>query len=205
MPITNYNELKSSIADFLNRDDLTSTIPTFVSLAEADFNRTVRHWRQEKRSTAEIDTQYSGFPNDFLEPIRFHSEANGKLLELVSVSEMQNLRFANNNTLGKPEFYAITAGEFEVYPTPDSSYSAELYYYSKLDALSDSTATNWMLTNFPDAYLYGALLHSAPYLADDARVSVWAALHQKVINDINTESERTKVGSSGRRIKIRSY
>jgi hypothetical protein len=30
-------------------------------------------------------------------------------------------------------------------------------------------------------------------------------LHQKVINDINTESERTKVGSSGRRIKIRSY
>jgi hypothetical protein len=205
MPITNYSELKSSIADFLNRDDLTSTIPTFVALAEADFNRTVRHWRQEKRSTAEIDTQYSGFPNDFLEPIRFHSEANGKLLELVSVSEMQNLRFANNNTLGKPEFYAITAGEFEVYPTPDSAYSAELYYYSKLDALSDSTATNWMLTNFPDAYLYGALLHSAPYLADDARVSVWAALHQKVINDINTESERTKVGSSGRRIKIRSY
>ena len=44
MALTNYSELKSSIADFLNRDDLTSVIPTFISLAEAQFARDLRHY-----------------------------------------------------------------------------------------------------------------------------------------------------------------
>ena len=46
MAITTYAELKSSIANWLNRDDLTSVIPDFISLAEAQIARDVRHWRQ---------------------------------------------------------------------------------------------------------------------------------------------------------------
>ena len=53
MAITTYAELQSSIADFLDRDDLTSVIPTFISLAEADMNRQIRHWRQEKRANGQ--------------------------------------------------------------------------------------------------------------------------------------------------------
>ena len=50
MAITTYAELKSSIADFLNRDDLSTIAADFITLAEADIQRFVRHWRQEKRS-----------------------------------------------------------------------------------------------------------------------------------------------------------
>jgi len=57
--ITTYAELQSSIAGFLNRDDLTAEIKTFIALGEAELRRDVRHWRQEKRSTAEIDTVFS--------------------------------------------------------------------------------------------------------------------------------------------------
>ena len=66
MSISTFAELKSSIADFLNRDDLTSVIPTFIKLAEADINRNVRHWRMENRATAEVDSQYSAIPTDLL-------------------------------------------------------------------------------------------------------------------------------------------
>ncbi|MGA0985124.1 MAG: phage adaptor protein, partial [Burkholderiaceae bacterium] len=59
MTIANYSQLKTAVADFLNRDDLTSVVPTFISLAEADMQRKVRHWRMETRSTAQLDTQYS--------------------------------------------------------------------------------------------------------------------------------------------------
>ena len=74
MAITTYAELKSSITDFLNRDDLDTVAADFVTLAEADMQRKLRHWRMEKRNTAEIDTQYSAIPADFLEVIRCKTE-----------------------------------------------------------------------------------------------------------------------------------
>lgn len=206
MAITNYTDLQSAIADFLNRDDLTATIPTFISLAEADINRTVRHWRMEKRVTAELDTRYSAIPADFLEAIRFEIVSGDmRPIELISQGEMQERRYRNLNTSGKPAYYAITAGEVEVYPTPDGTYDVELYYYARTPALSVADPTNWLLTYFPDAYLYSALVHSAPYLQEDARIQVWAALQQNAINAINAESEKSKFGGAGRRLKIRAY
>ena len=206
MPITTYAELKTNIADFLNRDDLTSVSSTFVSLAEADLNRQIRHWRQEKRSTAEIDTQYSAIPADMLEVIRFYiTSGDTRPLELISQAEMLDRKFRNLNTSGQPAYYAVTAGELEVYPVPDGTYTSELYYFGKTDALSDSNTSNWILENYPDAYLYGSLIHSAPYLKDDARIQVWAALYQNAIDAINQASEKAKFGGSGRRMKIRAY
>ena len=206
MALTTYDELKDSIADFLNRDDLTSVIPDFITLAEADMNRGLRHWRQEKRSTAEIDTQYSAIPADFMEAIRFYITSNDTSpLELISQSEMVDRRYRSGDTSGKPAYYAVTAGEIEVYPTPDGTYDAELYYYSRITALSASNTSNWVLEYFPDAYLYGALVHSAPYLKDDARLQLWAALYEQAIASINRESEATKFGGSGRRMKIKAY
>ena len=206
MALTTYAELKTSIADFLNRDDLTSVIPDFITMAEAEMQRRIRHWRQEKRSTAELDTQYSAIPADFLEVISFHiSSGDYKSLELISRAQMQDRRYRSGDASGKPAFYAITAGEIEVYPTPDGTYTAELYYYSRISALSASNTSNWVLEYFPDAYLYGSLVHSAPYLKDDPRLQTWAALSKNAIDGINMESESSKFGGSGRRMKIRSY
>ena len=93
MTITNYTQLKTAIADFLNRDDLTSAIPTFVSLAEADMNRRLRHWRMQVRSTAEIDAQYSAFPADWMETIRFQiTDQTPSELELLAQAEVVDRR-----------------------------------------------------------------------------------------------------------------
>jgi hypothetical protein len=155
---------------------------------------------------AELDTQYSAIPADFLEAIRFYITSNDTSpLELISQSEMLDRRYRNADTTGKPHYYAITAGEIEVYPTPDGTYNAELYYYSRIPALSDSNTSNWVLEYFPDAYLYGALVHSTFYLKDDARVQGFAALYQSALDSINADSESSKFGGSGRRMKIRSY
>ena len=206
MAITTYAELQSNVTDFLNRDDLDAKAPTFISLAESNLSRDIRHWRQEKRSTAEIDTQYSAIPADFLEAVRFYiTSGDTRPLELISQAEMLDRKYNNLNTSGQPAYYAITAGEIEVYPVPDGTYTAELYYMANLPALSDSNTSNWLLQYYPDAYLYGSLVHSAPYLKDDARLQVWAALYQSAIDGINAESEKSKFGGSGRRMKIRAY
>ena len=49
-----YSELKSAIADFLNRQDLTSVIPTFIKFTEADINRKLRHRRMVEIEETDI-------------------------------------------------------------------------------------------------------------------------------------------------------
>jgi hypothetical protein len=207
MALTTYAELKTSVADFLNRTDLTSAIPTFISLAEADFNRKIRHWRMEKRSTAVIDSQYTSPPTDFLEPIRLSMlSGNTSPLEPVSQSQMMEQRQLGQNTSGTPRFYAITDGSIEVYPNPNSdTLTLEMVYYGRPTALSDVNTSNWLLTYYPDAYLYGALVHSAPYLADDSRIQVWASLLNNSISGINSDNESAKYGGVGLKMKARSY
>ena len=205
MSITSYSELKTAIADFLNRDDLASVVPTFITLAESSIQRRIRHWRQEKRSTITLDAQYEALPADFLEAIRFYVTSNGtNPLEPISQADMLDRKQLARDTSGRPRFYAMTAGQFELYPVPDGSYDAEIYYYSRIPALSDVAPTNWLLEYFPDVLLYGALVHSAPYLKEDARIQIWSALYQEAVDSINVSSQQAKFGS-GQRLKIRSY
>ena len=70
--------------------------------------------------------------------------------------------------------------------------------------MSDSRTTNNILTHFPDLYLYGSLLHAAPYLGDDARISIWSGLYQKALSGANVQSNEAKYGGVGLTMKIRS-
>ena len=145
------------------------------------------NYRMEKRATAELDTQYTQLPTDFLQPIRFVITASDiSTLEQASALEISKLREANNNTVGRPVNYSILDSSIEVFPAPDTTYTLELLYYEKIDPLNSGNASNWMLSNYPDAYLYGSLMHSAPFLQEDNRIQVWAALYEKAINDIKS-------------------
>lgn len=205
MPST-YAELKEEVINFLNNLAAEQTVDTFIDLTEADMSRRLRHWRMERRSTAVLDTQYSALPSDFYEPIRLITTgSNPRRIELVGQGQLMELRENNNDKSGQPEVYAITDGTIEVFPKPDGQYTLEMVYYSNIDALTSSNTSNWVLQYHPDAYLYGALMHSAPFLGEDNRLQTWSALYEKAINDMNADSDKAKFGGSGHRIKIRSY
>jgi len=203
--ITTYSELKTAVANWLNRDDLTSVIPDFIALTEADMDRKIRHWRMEQRSTADIDARYTQLPSGFMEAVRFHLDVDERPIDLVTPVFMQKQRQSNSDTSGRPLYYSIIAGQIEVWPTPDSAYTGELYYYARTTPLDDSNTTNWILDYFPDAYLYGALVHSAPYLVDDQRTQVWASLYQNAIDGINANNEKAKFGGSGLRMQVNTF
>ena len=61
-----YDELKTRIADYLNRSDLGNVIDSFIDQAESEINRKLRHKDMIKRSTAVLDNQYSQLPGDWL-------------------------------------------------------------------------------------------------------------------------------------------
>lgn len=202
MAITTYAELQTAIGDFLNRSDLTAIAPTFIDLCEADLNRRLRHWRMQTRSTATFDGQYEDLPSDFLEVIRLNIQGKNQI-ELASVAEIIEKRRQYGDTAGQPTMYAIVAGQIELYPTPDGSYTGELVYYGRIAALNDGNVTNWVLSNHPDVYLYGSLVHSAPYLKDDPRVQVWRSLYETALAGMAEEDRRFQFGGTGLRLRRR--
>jgi hypothetical protein len=204
MAITTYSELKTSIADYLNRSDLTAIIPTFIALAEAQINRDVRHWQMENRATTSFDGQYGTRPSDWIETIRLQLTGTGTTsLSLISQQAMADKRMSADNVAGKPLFYTHSESQFELYPTPDGAYAAEVLYYQQVPALSDSATGNWLLTAAPDLYLYGALIHSAPYLVEDGRTAVFAQMYGAAVNQLNLQSEASKTSGAGLKLKVR--
>lgn len=206
MAITTYDELKTSIANWLNRDDLTAVIPDFIALAEADFNRKLRHYKMIERVDATLDSRYVQVPNDWVETVRFNLVATSTVrLDFIGPEDMLEKRELNSDTAGVPRYYTQMGDSIEVFPTPAAEYPMQLAYYSKIPELSASNAYNWLLQSDPDVYLYGALMQSAPYLQDDARTQTWASLYQNALASLQKASDDTRFGGSGRRIMISSY
>jgi len=191
MALTTYTELKTSIGDWLNRSDLTTAIPDFISLAEAQVERTLRTRQMIVRANASFDAQYGAVPSDFLETksLKLTSTNPQTPLQFLSIDALDN-EAANYTASGKPKFFGVVGGQFRIVPTPDSNYTTELTYYAKLTKLSSSVASNWLLSSSPDIYLYGALLQAAPYLQDDARIQTWATLYERALNDLQTADDR---------------
>jgi len=206
MALTTYTELKASIADFLNRDDLTTVIPDFITLAESQINRDVRHWKMEARSSGQQSAadEYMQIPADWVETIRLHLTGTGtSAVNLISRDAMADKRQGDNDAGGTPMYYTHADSQFQLYPTPNAETDFELLYIQKLDALSDSNADNWLLLDSPDVYLYGALLHSAPYLAEDQRIAIWAQMYSASVQRLNEASESARFSGSGLRLKIK--
>lgn len=201
----NYSDLKTNLADWLVKDNLTTQIDTFIDLAEADMNAKLKHWRMNERTTLSVSSQYTSLPADFMAFISATlSDTTPRRMEGLSRSQIQEMRELNDDTAGKPQYFCITGGQMEVYPTPDSTYSVDLEYRTIPDALSDSNTTNWISTYHPSIYLYGALSHAAPYLKDDERIPVWVSAYREAIENANMES-RDAEGSSSLRLRINSY
>lgn len=204
MALNSYANLKTAIADFLNRDDLTAVIPDFITLAEAQIYRDIRHYEMENRATAQLDSQYLARPTDWLETIRIHLTTSGtRNLQLLSGASMADKRQGIENATGEPKFYRHAERAFEVFPTPDGTYNVEILYYQKIPALSDTNTSNWLLSEAPDVYLYGSLLHSSPYLAEDSRVGVWAQLYSAAVSKVNGAGDAASMSGSGLTMKVR--
>ena len=191
--ITNYSDLKTQVANYLGRTDLTSQIPNFISFAELRLSRDLRIRQMLKTATATMTAGDStvGLPSDFLQMRDLF--INGTPRIAISYLTPSNFtRDSRASESGKPVFYTMRGAEFEFAPVPDAAYTLQMLYYAKPDALSDSNPSNTFLANCPDALLYGALVEAEPYLMNDARTELWTNLYRAAINNLNTSDDEAE-------------
>ena len=187
MALSTYSELKSAIADHLDRSDLTDQIDDFIDIAEERHKNEIRIREMLTRSALTIDARYVDLPTGFLSAstIRILTTPVG-VLEYVNQAHMDRVR---QESTGKPKYFTIHA-QLEFDRAADQSYSGEIIYWKSFDALSDSNTSNGLLTRSPGVYLYGALAASAPFLMNDERLAVWNAMYERLRDGLEASDSK---------------
>ena len=189
---TTYTDLQATLADYLARTDLTSQIPTFITLAENRLRRDIRIRQMLKvvtASTTASDPTVS-LPSDFLEMRDLHIESSPiQTLIYQNPSNFYRNTKASTADSGAPKFYTVMGQEFQFAPIPDSNYTLKMVYYASPSYLSSTVSSNIFLANCPDLLLYAALGEAEPYLMNDARIQTWASLYDRGLASLTASND----------------
>ena len=203
MALSTYSDLKTTIANYLGRSDLTNQIPDFIRLAEDRLRRELRIRQMLKVVTSNTtggDATVS-LPADFLQIRDIHIDGN-PVYSLEYMSPSVFYRNARTAESGVPVNYTVLASEFIFAPQPDAAYTLKMLYYAKPTYLSDANTSNVFLANCADALLYGALAEAEPYLMNDARIPVWASLYDRAIANISAADEGAEYAGVPLRMQV---
>jgi len=198
MALSTFSELKTSVANYLNRDDLTSVIPDFITLTENRINRELRSRANVSRviTTTTSGTDIYDFPADLIE-LRSVSYVSGNNKNALSyMTPESGTREYGTTANGSPRAYSSLGKVIKLIPTPDAEYTIELIYYNQLASLSDSRTTNNILTEFPSLYLYGACLEGAIFLNDSDEITRFDAIFNRTLVSIQESEEKARYGGN---------
>lgn len=207
MSITTFGELKTAVALWLNRPDLTAYIPDFVRLAEQRINyggaephqtQPLRIPAMQTQATGTITASAISFPTRFLEPIRVAATSGGVDWSLQYVAPERYSEHSNSE--GVPTVYTYLNNSILTSGTGAASYVLD--YYQAFANLSADADTNWLLTNAPGVYLYGTLIESAPFLGDMSMFGSWLSAFKAAIATLNRSTHRQGGGSLATRVAM---
>lgn len=163
-----YATLKADIATWARRSDLTSAIPSFVSLAEMEIYRThatpLRVLEMEEEVTLTVTSQVATLPADFLDARYIKLDNSSKTTIFYIPPD------AWTPSCGK---FTIVASEVRL-PTGLTG-NLKLVYFAQPEKLSSDADTNDVLENYYGAYLSASLKYAAAYVKDANAVSFYQA------------------------------
>lgn len=166
MAITNYGELKTALASYALRSDLSSNLPDFVTLSETIFNYghgkpedpyhipALRVRDMESGPTSITSTNnLAPLPADFLEPIMVQTDASPTRNLIYKDLNWYTEAYPNGDS-PLPVFYSMTGSNILV------SADIQLTYFAKISTITTADATtNWLLTKSPGVYLHAGLFN----------------------------------------------
>jgi len=204
MALTTYTTLKASIANWLNRSDLTDEIADdFIKLAEADFNSKLRVRKMVAQTSFTIDSETEALPTGFLQVRDIYILNGNTKVPLTYTTPSQMDSTVGTSTTGLPNSFTILGDTFRFSPKPDASYTAFINYYKSFDALSDTTTTNYILTTHPAIYLYGSLFHAANFLGgiNPQQVQTWQQMFATAMERLELNDREDQVSGSPLQIR----
>jgi len=197
-----YSGLLASVASWMNRTDLTASIPDFVSIAESRISRELRLRKQITNATitASVLTRSAALPTDWLELENISvSGTPDSPLQYVTIEHM-DVKYPEAGFSGKPFVYTIEGDNVILGPTPDSAYSIDIIYYARFPSVI-TTGANWLLTNHPNIYLYACLREGAFFTKDGSGAAQWDGLFKQEVKTLQDQDDEATHSGSALRVK----
>lgn len=193
MALATYTDLKTSLADWLHRSNLTSQIPDFITLAEAQLNTEMRMHLMESDEALTITSAASttALPTRFIEPISLWLVISGQQNTPIVYVPPDDLPInTSTGASARPRYYTINGANIQFPNLSDATYSLLFRVLKGFDLAS--TSTNVLMTKYPGLYLYGSLLQAAPYMGNDAKITIWNGMYKTLLNTAKRSEARVK-------------
>ena len=194
MAITTYSELQTAIQSWLARTDLATVAVDWITLFEAAANRRLRVRQMETSTTLTPVSGSVSLPSDYLSWRRVTSSGS-PLQELEYVTPTYLNWAFPGGSVANAAVFTIEGSTLKVRPSSDTALDFD--YFQKIPALS--IATNWLITAYPDAYLFGSLYHAYEYIRDYELAAFRKQQRDEIFTEIETLSNKTR-GIGGMRV-----
>ncbi len=187
-----YAELKTLLAGYLHRTDLTASIPGFITLAHARIMRDLKDPALINRytDTMTADTRYQAIPTATRKLLDVQVMTSGGRLPVLPVSTTQMNSLNQSVYVGSPAMsYCLRGRTMEFWPILPAGAELEMLALDRLDQPAADDDTNDILTNNPNIYVYAAMMEACIFIQGDERLPVFNTAYTAEVERINEEAE----------------
>lgn len=200
-----YANLKTAIGDWIKHDDAETDVDNLIDVFEAWANKHLRIYEAEAREAHTVPVgethTYITLPDDWngARTIRYDCEDTHYLTpELMDRQVYSDL----TGEYCDRKFYTIENQTIRFHPPVPENIEIELLYWKKIDALSDSNTTNWLLDAHPDYYLFGSLYFGAIYIKAPEYVKLVSDVFADMRASIHGDSDEKLYGGDVLTVRI---
>lgn len=203
MAFSNYTELQAEIVSLTNRTGDTEfalLVPGFITQVEAALNNgtestgALRTREMETSASISVTSGVGALPADYLQFIKIVG-ANDDVLEPTTTSWAER---EYGTVSGTPNSFAIEGLNIKTYPL--STETISMQYYKGVPPLA-SNATNWLLTKYPNVYLYGALMFAELAQENDQRAATYSQVFQQTVGGLSRSDRLSKYVRAKQRLR----
>lgn len=177
-------DLRTAVVELVKDPSIVDVWTRTLSMAEVRINRIARHRRQITATTLAFVDGEADLPADFLEVLHLYGTGNAEMFEVpLSITK---------DTGSMWRYFSIDGEKAYIY---GFSGDRTMEYFATIPTITTSLAsTSWVLTGYPDVYLYTTAAEAAAHLQDTERAAAFAQLADRALTDMHRESNRARFG-----------
>lgn len=199
--IVDRTTLEQTMAAFLQRldgdQDYDDQVPALIQLFESTLRPKFKSRILKKRTAITAIADPITVPADFRAPLAvLLFDSTDTLIGEISYRTTRQ-QIDDELRGGDPKGWTLEGSSIYIrpYPSAPADWKYRLHYYAYPTLGAGVNDTNIVLTTFPNLYLYGSLLQTAPLLYHDERIPVWQKFFEDALEDVNAANDDEEFGT----------